>query len=103
MINITYDKNEVAKEMELPIEFMDELLNELFKGIYSDLKKINIALKDQNDDDVKFLLHTIKGAAANLRLNILADFIRDIENNSVLDDNLLKQIKDIVDKYKEIL
>jgi HPt (histidine-containing phosphotransfer) domain-containing protein len=97
MEDLQYDKASVAQEMELPLEFMDELIEELFMVVNSDIEKLDIGFKNNNQEDIKFALHSIKGAVANLRMDKLVTLIVQYE------DNLSNHIQFSQDDYDTLI
>jgi signal transduction histidine kinase/DNA-binding response OmpR family regulator len=81
-----YDKEEVAESLGIDTDILDMLLNDLFESIWSDIEKLDIALKEGDAKVVAELAHYLKGSCANLRLNEAADMLFEMEKSGKAKD-----------------
>lgn len=63
------DRKRALEDLEIPEEIYDELIDDFIEMANEEMGKIRTLLEaDNNLDHIKKLAHSIKGAAANLRL-----------------------------------
>ncbi|WP_281950446.1 Hpt domain-containing protein [Nitrosophilus kaiyonis] len=87
-----YDTKEVAKELGLDESLIKELLVEFIAQAYELQPQIEEALENEDYELAHNLIHKIKGAAANLRVNVANDILSN--TSGINDKNILKEYMD---------
>lgn len=86
--------SEIKTELKLPDEIIIKLVDKFITSSEDSLIKIKNAIKNNQVDQFKIIIHNIKGSAATLRFNEISSIASLIEEN--LENNTLK------DNLKEI-
>lgn len=81
-IDLQYNKEEICSSMEIPVEFLDELVNMFFEKVDSQLKSLEDAIEKNELKEIESLAHDIKGSAANIRLEAIREIAEVLEKNS---------------------
>jgi HPt (histidine-containing phosphotransfer) domain-containing protein len=81
--DILYDKAKIADEMELPIEFLDQLLEMFFQTSKDDLAGLKKAIEENDYPNIKDFAHSIKGASINLKMINIYEKSQEIEQNAI--------------------
>jgi len=79
---IQYDKEDVANKMQLPVEFLDELLESFFSESQDEITSLQKATEINDFKEMANIAHSIKGASANLQLTEITNIAKDIETNA---------------------
>ncbi len=69
----------IADNLGLDKEDLDELLELFTTTSFSDIEKVNLGLKENNAQQVSQAAHSIKGASGNLGFEEIASLSKDIE------------------------
>ncbi|MCP3898871.1 MAG: Hpt domain-containing protein [Desulfobacteraceae bacterium] len=69
----------IAANLGLDKEDLDELLELFTATSFSDIEKVNLGLKENNAQLVSQAAHSIKGASGNLGFEEIASLSKDIE------------------------
>lgn len=89
--------DEIASNLGLDKEDLDELLDIFISTSFSDIEKINLGLAENNTDNVSRAAHSIKGASGNLGFQTIASLAKDIEMAAKTGDTQgLKEKADII-------
>jgi PAS domain S-box-containing protein len=104
--NFKYNKIEVAKQMELPIEFLDQLIEMFFSTVDDDLKKLKTAILSDDFNTIVEVSHGIKGASINIKMDDIYKITQDLEENAIsknsIDYNeLYNQLEELLNRYKK--
>jgi len=80
-------------------EFLIELLNELIEQVNSSQDSLKAAVEEKNYDELRFVAHGLKGAAANLDVSRMARIFKSLEdmgaqNNTDGAENLIKEAEE---------
>jgi len=89
----TYDPQVASDELGLPLDLIDEFIQDFIAQSKEFKEKIYVALDDGEFDQVKILSHKLKGVAANLRIEDAFDVLSIV--NTSEDTNILKKNLDI--------
>jgi PAS domain S-box-containing protein len=81
-IEIEYSFEDVADTLGVPVELVSELIEDFFNSSLEEIDKISDAIASDNLSDIEHYAHSIKGAAANLRLNPIADIAKQMEHSA---------------------
>ena len=73
------DFKEIASNLGLDEEDLNELMEIFTATSYADIEKINSGLKENNAEIVAQAAHSIKGASGNLGFQKIANLSKDIE------------------------
>lgn len=103
-----YDFDEVAEILGIPKELVSELLHDFFNNSLEEIDKISEAILNNNLNDIEHYAHSIKGAAANLRLVNVANVAREIELSAKNNQHIeymdkLKDLLQAIYNYKDLL
>jgi HPt (histidine-containing phosphotransfer) domain-containing protein len=108
MTETFFDYAEALERLDNDEEFLLELLNELVDQIDESLPDLKSAIEEKDHDSLRAVAHSIKGAAANLNVNEMAEVYfeleklgRDGSTNGA--DSLLEQAIELNEKLREFL
>ncbi len=103
---LLYDKKEVSSSMELPVEFLEELLTLFFDDVENQLIQLDQAIKISEFSNITDIAHNIKGSAANVRLELVRVIAEELEKESKslsvnynYNDNA-KRLRETIAQYK---
>jgi HPt (histidine-containing phosphotransfer) domain-containing protein len=98
------DKTKALDELQLSEEEYDELLQEFLEVASQQIDELQSAVSSGNDNDVRELAHSLKGAAGNLRLDECAAIAGAIELGSMASpkDALQARLKALVAALDDI-
>jgi len=82
IIDYNYDRATACKYIGVDELTLDMLLDNFALSYRKDLEKIQKALEAKVADDVVKTAHYMKGSVANLRMNSLADLLKEVEINA---------------------
>ncbi|MFH0974980.1 MAG: PAS domain S-box protein [Spirochaetota bacterium] len=80
--NVAYDLAEIADELGVSIEFLNNLVRQFIGNFENYFSLISESVKTYNFDVIYAEAHKMKGTASNLRLNKLADYFSKMEANA---------------------
>jgi len=83
-----FQLEEAANDLSLPIELIEEFVNDFIEQAHIETKKMLQAYEDGDLDTIQKIGHLLKGASSNLRINALSDTLYKIqfcENSKGLD------------------
>lgn len=90
---ISYDPQIAADELNLPIELIEEFVNDFIEQARQDIDHLLASYYQIDMDNIHELGHKLKGAASNLRINELADILEEIQfstEHSKIEELLIK-------------
>jgi len=103
---LSFDKSELLKQIENDTETYYLLLKSA-KDLGNQIKLLENAIKQQNNDDLKKINHKIKGTCLSLRFNKLAYFTNILSENLIFDifkiNELFNKISVEWEKVEEII
>ena len=86
---LLYNPSIAVEELGLELELILELVNEYIVQAYDIQDDFKGLIKDGDKEPIYLVTHKLKGAAANLRLEIVYNIVDKIENSEDIEDNLL--------------
>jgi CheY-like chemotaxis protein len=86
--NIDYDFKTVSELIGVDEIFLTELIKDFEQDLKKTLPKLKEVIDEKNFNEIREISHRIKGASANLRLEIFTNIFQEMEEES-------KQQKDI--------
>ena len=92
-IHFDFQLEEAANDLSLPVELIEEFVNDFIEQGHIETKKMLTAYEEGDLDAIQKIGHLLKGASSNLRINALSDTLYKIqfcEDSS----NLEQYIKD---------
>jgi HPt (histidine-containing phosphotransfer) domain-containing protein len=99
-----FNYEEALERLDGDEEFLLELLNELVEQCNTDWPVFQTAIKKQDYKSLRSTAHGLKGAAANLCVDPMADVFFEIEKKGA--SNSLEDVEDLLNKahqYKDAL
>ena len=78
-IHFDFRLEEAAEELSLPVELIEEFVNDFLVQAREETVNMLAAYKEGNLDRVQKIGHLLKGASSNLRINPLADTLYEIQ------------------------
>ena len=81
---LNYNKVDISSSMEIPVEFLDELVGLFFDKTELQLNELSEAIDINNFQKIESISHDIKGSAANIRLESIRVIAEVLEKNSKL-------------------
>ena len=84
-IHFDFQLEEAAKDLSLPIELIEEFVNDFISQAHEETEKMLKAYERGDLERVQKIGHLLKGTASNLRINPLADTLYEIQFNEDLD------------------
>jgi HPt (histidine-containing phosphotransfer) domain-containing protein len=100
-----YNYHKVAKELSLPKKLIHSLLKDFVTGTKRDILRMKQHLTQGESSEVKQIIHSLKGAANNLRLHTISHILSTINQSTSLSDTTknLKQLKKQIDLLQKQL
>ncbi len=80
MLNNSIDTTNLDSLKEIIGDDLKEIVLNFIESSPETLKKINLALQDENADDLTLHAHTLKGSGANMGAIKLAEICAELEN-----------------------
>ncbi|WP_187647985.1 Hpt domain-containing protein [Nitrosophilus labii] len=98
-----YDLHKVSNELGLDESLIKELLDEFISQAYEQKPKIEKAFEDKDSETIHSLVHKIKGAAANLRIEKANEILASTTGENDLEKlkEILKNFYDFIEIFKE--
>lgn len=81
-MGVNIDLNKIAEELDFDLEDVEMLMNLFLETSNENLNKMEIAIENNNLDDIYRLAHSIKGSAGTITLNNIYELSAFIENNA---------------------
>jgi hypothetical protein len=78
-IHFDFRLEEAADELSLPVELIEEFVNDFLVQAREETVNILTAYREGNLDRIQKIGHLLKGASSNLRINPLADTLYEIQ------------------------
>ncbi|GIT98409.1 Hpt domain-containing protein [Sulfurovum sp. TSL1] len=78
-IHFDFQLEEAANDLSLPVELIEEFVNDFIEQCHSETKNMLKAYEEGDLDAIQKIGHLLKGAASNLRINPLADTLYKIQ------------------------
>lgn len=72
------EKKEILNELQISEDVYKELLGDFFVSAESHIEKLKQYLESEDFENARYVLHTIKGSSANLRLDRIVDAIESL-------------------------
>lgn len=97
--------DEIAKNLELDIDDVKELLELYVETTTSELKELKIALDAKKIEEVHKRSHSIKGASGNLGIIEIYDIIKKIDDVACENkfDNLDAMVEELSIKFNQLV
>ena len=97
--------DEIAKNLDLDIEDVKELLELYVETTTSDLKELKIALKEKKIEEVHKRSHSIKGSSGNLGIMEIYDIIKKIDDIACKNkfDGLDAMVEELSIKFNQLV
>ncbi len=84
-IHFDFQLEEAAKDLSLPVELIEEFVNDFIIQAHEETEKMLKAYEKGDLETVQKIGHLLKGTASNLRINPLSDTLYEIQFNEDLD------------------
>ncbi len=84
-IHFDFQLEEAAKDLSLPVELIEEFVNDFIVQAHEETEKMLQAYERGDLETVQKIGHLLKGTASNLRINPLSDTLYEIQFNEDLD------------------
>ena len=78
-IHFDFQLEEAARELNLPVELIEEFVYDFIKQAHEETKKMLQAYEKGDLKSIQKIGHLLKGAASNLRIDPLADTLYEIQ------------------------
>lgn len=78
-IHFDFQLEEAANELSLPVELIEEFVNDFIAQAHEETVKMLKFHEEGNLDAIQKIGHLLKGASSNLRINPLADTLYEIQ------------------------
>ena len=72
----------VAQELKIPVNVLESIGRDFFEESAQSLIELRRAYSESDLEMVRLFSHKMKGAAANLRFNVISDLLSSVEENS---------------------
>lgn len=79
-------------------EFVNEIIENFLSVVHDDVRELNVALEEQNDQNIVFFAHRLKGTFSFVGAEILQKLTEEIQT-SAADRQLVSQNVASVNKY----
>lgn len=96
-MSYSIDLQKIADELEFDLEDVEMLLEVFLDSTNTSLKELKNAIEDIEFEDIYRCAHTIKGSAANLRLEEISTAAKYIETSARERQNI-----DYLGKYNQL-
>jgi len=105
---IQYDKEKVANKMQLPVEFLNELIGMFFDESQDEITSLQKATEINDFEEMANIAHSIKGASSNLQLDEITKVAREIEESAKnkKEYNYMQsaaQLNELINRYKKVI
>jgi len=84
-IHFDFQLEEAAKDLSLPVELIEEFVNDFIAQAHEETEKMLKAYERGDLETVQKIGHLLKGTASNLRINPLSDTLYEIQFNEEID------------------
>lgn len=84
-IHFDFQLEEAAKDLSLPVELIEEFVNDFIDQAHEETEKMIEAYRKGDLETVQKIGHLLKGTSSNLRITPLADTLYEIQFNDELD------------------
>jgi len=84
-IHFDFQLEEAAKDLSLPIELIEEFVNDFITQAHEETKRMLAAYEKGDLETVQKIGHLLKGTSSNLRINPLSDTLYEIQFNEDID------------------
>ena len=78
-IHFDFQLEEAANDLSLPVELIEEFVNDFIEQGHIETKKMLEAYEEGDLDAIQKIGHLLKGASSNLRINALSDTLYKIQ------------------------
>ena len=78
-IHFDFRLEEAANDLSLPVELIEEFVNDFIEQAHIETKKMLEAYEQGDLDTIQKIGHLLKGASSNLRINPLSDTLYEIQ------------------------
>lgn len=78
-IHFDFRLEEAANDLSLPVELIEEFVNDFIEQAHIETKKMLEAYQQGDLDTIQKIGHLLKGASSNLRINPLSDTLYEIQ------------------------
>jgi hypothetical protein len=93
-IHFDFQLEEAAKDLSLPVELIEEFVNDFIEQAHDETRKMQEAYMKGDLETVQKIGHLLKGTSSNLRITPLADTLYEIQFNDDID-----KVPDLVRNY----
>jgi len=84
-IHFDFQLEEAAKDLSLPVELIEEFVNDFIVQAHEETEKMIKAYENGDLETVQKIGHLLKGTSSNLRINPLSDTLYEIQFNDDID------------------
>jgi hypothetical protein len=84
-IHFDFQLEEAAKDLSLPVELIEEFVNDFIEQAHEETEKMLDAYEKGDLDTIQKIGHLLKGTSSNLRIIPLSDTLYEIQFNEELD------------------
>jgi hypothetical protein len=84
-IHFDFQLEEAAKDLSLPVELIEEFVNDFIEQAHEETEKMIAAYEKGDLETVQKIGHLLKGTSSNLRINPLSDTLYEIQFNEDID------------------
>lgn len=84
-IHFDFQLEEAAKDLSLPVELIEEFVNDFITQAHEETEKMLAAYEKGDLETVQKIGHLLKGTSSNLRINPLSDTLYEIQFNEDID------------------
>ncbi len=78
-IHFDFQMEQAASDLELPVELIEEFVNDFITQSHTETKKMLRAYEEGDLDAIQKIGHLLKGTSSNLRINPLSDTLYEIQ------------------------
>jgi len=93
-IHFDFQLEEAAKDLSLPVELIEEFVNDFIVQAHEETEKMLAAYEEGDLETIQKIGHLLKGTSSNLRITPLSDTLYEIQFN---DD--INKVPDLVRNY----
>jgi len=84
-IHFDFQLEEAAKDLSLPVELIEEFVNDFIVQAHEETEKMLAAYEKGDLETIQKIGHLLKGTSSNLRINPLSDTLYEIQFNEDID------------------
>jgi len=84
-IHFDFQLEEAAKDLSLPVELIEEFVNDFIVQAHEETDKMLAAYEKGDLETIQKIGHLLKGTSSNLRINPLSDTLYEIQFNEDID------------------